>query len=68
MAFDRGLEERLYELFNTRHDLVVKKCLVVVKHVLIVKKMCGCQHVFRLLQMFGDYWKRVSFVTKCVDG
>ncbi|ATC85910.1 MULTISPECIES: TfoX/Sxy family protein [Pseudoalteromonas] len=25
MAFDRGLEERLYELFNARHDLVVKK-------------------------------------------
>ena len=25
MAFDRGLEERLYDYFNGRHDLTVKK-------------------------------------------
>ncbi|WP_426357800.1 TfoX/Sxy family protein [Pseudocolwellia sp. HL-MZ19] len=37
MAFDRGLEERLYEHFQARHDLVVKKmfgglCFILSEH------------------------------------
>ena len=37
MSFDRGLEERLYEYFETRNDLVVKKmfgglCYILSEH------------------------------------
>lgn len=41
MAFDRGLEERLYEHFSDRHDLVVKKmfgglCFLLSQHMCCV--------------------------------
>jgi len=41
MAFDRGLEERLYEHFSDRHDLVAKKmfgglCFLLSQHMCCV--------------------------------
>jgi len=41
MAFDRGLEERLYEHFSNRHDLAVKKmfgglCFLLSEHMCCV--------------------------------
>ncbi|RTE67446.1 TfoX family protein [Amphritea opalescens] len=58
MAFDRGLEARLYEHFNNRHDLVVKRmfgglCFLLSEH------MCCAIIGDKLMARIGpDHYER----------